>query len=146
MQCLTKAQMAELEMLRQEGGGALAATAIVDFARSPNTALHRAFTWDDDEAAQRYRLLQAKAVIRAAVTFLPAPSGSLVPVRAYAFDAPSGSYVTTAALLDNDQSAEVLLQQMRADVQRAMARYRRHAALAPKIAAVLDAISLETSP
>lgn len=137
MQNLTKDQMAELEMLRQQAGGTLAPAAIVDFARSANTALHKAFTWDDSEAAARYRIVQAKAVIRAAVTFLPAPAGGLVPVRAYAYDAPRNTYASTAEIMADEDSAEILLRQMRSDIQRAVQRYRRHAVLAPKIEAVL---------
>lgn len=137
MQSLNKDQMAELEELREQAGGTLSPAAIVEFARSANTALHRAFTWDDDEAAARYRLVQAKAVIRAAVTFLPAPAGGLVPVRAYAYDAPRNTYAATAEVMGDEASADVLLRQMRADIQRAVTRYRRHAALASKIDAML---------
>jgi hypothetical protein len=146
MRSLTKDQMAELELLRQDAGGDLSPDAIVDFARSANTALHRAFTWDDGEAAAKYRIIQAKQVIRAAVTFLPTPSGSLVPVRAYAFDATRSAFTATAVVLEREDTAELLLRQMRADIERVVSRYRRHAELVPKIAAMLDALAPGAQP
>lgn len=133
-------QIAELELLRQEAGGTLRPEQIVEFARSSNTALHAAFTWDDSAAAERWRLSQARQVIRAAVTMLPLPDGSLVPVRAYVFTAPAGTYALTADVLLDDDATATLLRQMRLDVERAIARYRRHASLAPHIAAALTAL------
>ncbi len=38
--------------------------AVVEKARDPKTALHRCFEWDDSEAAERYRLWQARMVVR----------------------------------------------------------------------------------
>jgi hypothetical protein len=140
---MNKDQLAELEMLRQEAGGTLRAEAIVDFARSANTALHSAFTWDDGEAADKWRLHQAKQVIRAAVTMLPRPDGGLVPVRAYVFDARKQTYALTADVAKDDEAIDVLLRQMRLDVERAVARYRRHASLAPHIAGALAALNVE---
>jgi hypothetical protein len=140
---MNKDQLAELEMLREEAGGTLAPAAIVDFARSANTALHSAFTWEDTEAAERWRLHEAKNVIRAAVTMLPRPDGGMVPVRAYVFDASRATYAATSAVIADDNAADMLLRQMRLDVERATARYRRHAVLVPHIAAALAAIPTE---
>lgn len=137
---MNKDQLAELEMLRAEAGGALVPEAIVEFARSANTALHAAFDWADSSAAAKWRLHQARQVIRAAVTMLPRPDGGLVPVRAYVFDARSASYASTSAVLADTESADVLLRQMRMDIERTVARYRRYASLAPAIAATLAAL------
>lgn len=141
MPSLSTDQMAELEMLRRDAGGNLLPADIVDFARSANTALHSAFTWDDTEAARRHRLAEAKSVIRVAITYLPSPTGTQVPVRMYAFDPSRNSYTTTAKVLEREDATEALLRQMLADVHRCVARYRRHAELAPKIAAMLEALA-----
>ena len=133
-------QLAELEMLREEASGQLLPEKIVEFARSANTALHSAFTWDDGAAAERWRLHQARQVVRAAVTLLPRPDGGMVPVRAYVYQAPSRSYAATQAVISDADSAEALLLQLRQDVERAVGRYRRYAALAPHIAATLAAL------
>lgn len=138
---MNKDQLAELEMLRKQGGGTLDADAIVEFARSSNTALHAAFTWEDTEAAQRWRRHQAKQVIRAAVTMLPQPDGTMVPTRAYVFDATRRTYAPIQAVLSDEDATDAMLRQMRLDVERALSRYRRHATLAPKIAAALGALT-----
>ena len=44
---------AELTEIYQRDGE-LTVEAVVEFARNPNTTLHRFFTWDDREAAEAY--------------------------------------------------------------------------------------------
>lgn len=137
MRNLTPDQMAELEMLRVEAKGQLIPFAIVEFARSANTALHSAFTWDDTEAAERWRLNQARQVIRAAVVLLPNPKGgAMVPVRAYIHEAETKSYSATVEVLGDEQRAQQLMRQLAADLQRVVARYKRFQELAPQIEAL----------
>jgi hypothetical protein len=47
--------------------GRVRPTSIVDAARSPRSLLHRYFEWDDDVAAERYRLKQAQSLVQAVV-------------------------------------------------------------------------------
>lgn len=61
----------ELRMICDSNGGLLLPEQVVDFARDPETALHSRFCWDDTEAAHRYRIEQARAVIRAEFIILP---------------------------------------------------------------------------
>lgn len=61
---LTAEQTAnELERIRKEKG--LTAPAVVDASRPENAPLHSCFTWDDFEAAEKYRESQARTIIRA---------------------------------------------------------------------------------
>jgi len=137
---LSPAQIAELETVRALNGGVLNPEAVRDFARSANTALHPLFSNPDAEDAEKWRLHVARECIRAVVTLLPNPSADVfIPVRAYSHDARAGGYRVTAQLLSDEQSAAILLQQMRNDLVRVTSRYRRFAALVPHIEAVLDA-------
>lgn len=62
----------ELNHLRaQAPDGLLHPDAVVAFAKDEATALHEAFEWDDSEAAQQWRLQQARQVIRVYVRFDP---------------------------------------------------------------------------
>lgn len=36
---------------------------IVEYARKPNAELHRCFTWNDAEAANKYRIFEARQVV-----------------------------------------------------------------------------------
>lgn len=52
-----------LEQIGQESGGAITPEAVVDAARHPDHPLHRAFTWDDTEAAEAWRKAEARQLI-----------------------------------------------------------------------------------
>lgn len=58
----------ELEFIRQSNGGFLRPHDVVEYARNPETKLHERFTWDDSEAAEKWRLAEARAIIRVVVS------------------------------------------------------------------------------
>ena len=66
MTVATKAptQSEEVLELARRSGGMVTPDQVVEFARDPETALHKAFEWDDTEAARQYRIEQARGVIR----------------------------------------------------------------------------------
>lgn len=53
------------EELEKKGG--LTAEALVDVSRSEDAPLHSEFEWDNDAAAEKYRVSQARYIIRALV-------------------------------------------------------------------------------
>lgn len=53
-----------LEKIRVNAGGELTPIDVVNAARSPKSALHDYFEWDDSVAAESFRLSQARGVIR----------------------------------------------------------------------------------
>lgn len=57
---------AEFERIRAQRGN-LSASAIVDESRPKNAVLHPVFVWNDKEAAEYYRRMQARSLIRALV-------------------------------------------------------------------------------
>ena len=57
-------QLEALKEIAKRDGGLLRPAAVVDAARDEKSPLHGAFEWDDTEAAQKYRLLQAQSLIR----------------------------------------------------------------------------------
>lgn len=59
----------ELLDLYESKGRVLLAEDVLEFAKDPKTALHRHFTWDDDEAANLWRLQQARNIIRVSIQF-----------------------------------------------------------------------------
>jgi hypothetical protein len=61
----------EITNLKNERGLILAKD-VVEYARPSDSPLHKYFCWDDSDAAERYRLMQASTLIRACVTYLPA--------------------------------------------------------------------------
>lgn len=77
---MNKEIAAELDQIRKAHGGLLLPAEVVEFARNPETALHGRFTWEDSEAARRYRLMEAREVIRVHVTVIGDDPN---PVRAF---------------------------------------------------------------
>jgi hypothetical protein len=64
-------RLAELRRLQKAGGGKLDPRAVVDAARAADNPLHGDFTWDDTEAAEKWRLEQAREIIRVTVVWEP---------------------------------------------------------------------------
>lgn len=56
-----------LEKIRAENGGKLETQEVVNEARKGNPALHDKFTWDDSIAGEKWRLQEARELIRAVV-------------------------------------------------------------------------------
>ena len=54
----------ELARLTKRGKGVLAPSAVVEAARNPESPLHAEFEWSDSVAAEKYRLNQARVLIR----------------------------------------------------------------------------------
>lgn len=72
----------ETERIKSKNGGVLTAGMVVEKARAKRNPLHKQFEWDNDAAAEEYRLEQARSMLRAIhVTYEEAPS--LAPQRVY---------------------------------------------------------------
>jgi hypothetical protein len=54
----------ELERIRDENGGQLRPEGVVEAARDPGSPLHDCFEWDDTRAGEKFRRIQASALIR----------------------------------------------------------------------------------
>lgn len=130
----------ELENLRLESGGYLIPQDIVERARSENSALHKYFEWDDSEAAEAYRLHQARSVIRAVVQYIPRSNGDAVRVRAYV-SLPSdrvknNGYRSVAEVMTDEES---FIEASR-DLTREIARLREKYSAWRRLQPALDAL------
>lgn len=57
----------ELERIRIKNNGKLTANAVLKEAKAKRSKIHRFFEWDDTEAAEQYRLSQARLLVRSVV-------------------------------------------------------------------------------
>lgn len=123
---LNDAARAELEDLREQAGGRLLPEAVVERARSQNSALHRYFEWNNDAAAHAYRLQQARQVIRAVVRMVPNGAGA-TPIRAYVSlpsDRATGNgYRAVADVLTDEAAAAEAMRELRRKVMSLRAKY-----------------------
>ena len=53
----------ELDTIANDHGGVVKPIDVLEYAKDPDTALHKRFTWDDGDAAERYRLWQAREIL-----------------------------------------------------------------------------------
>lgn len=115
--------------------------AVLEAARSPESPLHRFFEWDNDRAAERHRLEQAKHMLRSIdVVFVKADQ----PVQTRAFhviqnDTGDRGYVPAEVVFSNvDMTAEIVgrAKAEAASWHRRYQRIRSAAGLAPVFAAI----------
>ncbi len=133
---------AELERLRR--AGSLTSSAVVDAARDPDAPLHPAFTWDDEVAGEKWRLVQARNLIRAVVV----PSGDGRPRNLYVHisrtDEAEGEYRTLDTIISQPDAYVLAL----AEAQRRLASAQqaiddlRHAAEGVKPGDLMARIAL----
>jgi len=71
----------ELILIKDQNNGFIDPAVVVEFARDKMTALHGRFEWDDTEAAERYRIWQARMIIRLELVIIP--GGKDKPVRSF---------------------------------------------------------------
>jgi hypothetical protein len=65
-------------------GEAVTAEQIVDKAKDENTELHKCFTWDDEAAAEKYRIIEARQIVRHLVREeLPDAKNDTPPLRVF---------------------------------------------------------------
>jgi len=118
----------ELEDLRSTG--ALTPDRIVDAARPKGSPLHCAFEWSDGVAAEQYRLIQARQIIRSVIVrHLPSEERRVqVVTRAFvriSTDAPC-QYRAISEVMSDPDHVKLLVQSAERDL-RAFAK--KHAAL-----------------
>jgi len=142
---------AALEKIAAKHDGKLDPGAVVAAASPKTSVLHQFFCWDDDKAAELYRLCQARRLIRVQVHYIPTETRE-VAVRAWASlesqrthgpecqgedaEEPSGSYHPIQVVMQDDTLRAEFLEQCKADAKRFAAKYRTLAAAADVISAI----------
>lgn len=128
----TSVQYTTLMALYRKGGNQLTAVQVVEAAREESSPLHGSFTWDDTEAAARYRLIQAGRLISSfRVEKIPGKDVTSRPalVRTVAVvAAKSGDVVRTASVYKKPEDMtpeerEGVLRRMRAEIDGLQRRY-----------------------
>jgi hypothetical protein len=128
-----------LEMLRKKGRGELTPEAVVADATHNNSPLHSFFEWDDSEAAQQYRLQQARGLIRAVVAIYPRKKGEPVKQRAYVHILqPTPHYQEVSHAMSQKETRDIVLKRAWSELQAWRLRYKE----LEEFAAFVDIIDL----
>lgn len=134
----------ELKRLAATHGGMLQPKTVVESARPDHSPLHDSFDWDDSEAAEKWRLTQARQLIRAVVQYEQV-GNKTISTRVFVSltpDREESGYRLTNAVMSDDAHRQQLLTDAMADMQRFKEKYRRLAELA-KVFSAMDEVSVE---
>lgn len=136
----------ELETIAKSKGGLVPAE-VVKSASRKSSPLHRFFTWDDTEAARRYREEQAAFLIRRIKVEIQTSPTKTLTVRAfvnvrepdddgYISLGAKGTYVPIQRVMDDGE----MRAQMLDAAKRELAAFRTKYAILSELAKVFDAI------
>ena len=95
---------------------------ILEKARNEKSELHKCFEWDDSLAAEKYRLIQARNIIRNLV-YLPTET-SKEPIRVYQITSERKVYAPVKMIVQNVEEYEQLLERAKAELQAFKKRYQ----------------------
>lgn len=126
--------------------GSITPAQVVKDARSKRSPLHDGFEWDDETAAEKWRLEQASYILRSIhVVVTAADCSEVVTVRAFqhvtlkrADDEPVKAYVLVAKAMNED----ALRAQVLEDAHRQLLAWRKKYATYEEFAAVIAAIDM----
>ena len=138
---LQQAVIAALADIAEQNDGVLQVDAVIAAARPNDSPLHSKFTWDDTEAAHKWRQEQARALIRVTVHYLPQVKENVRVFVSLTSDqqAEGGGYRQLVAVMSNKDQREQLLEDAHADMERFRQKYRHLTELAEVITAMTKA-------
>jgi hypothetical protein len=130
-------RLEELRMIEKRNGGVLHPEAVVEFARNPKTSLHSAFEWDDSQAAEQYRIEQARRLIRVIVDVIPnhaEPVKAFVAIRTERYE--EGGYRHMPTLLKSEKGRSDVLETALWELKAIREKYRELKELAEVFSAI----------
>ena len=135
---LNQAIIVALQRLAEKNGGLLRPDDIIEAARPASSPLHNKFTWDDTVAAHKWRLEQARALLRVTVHYLTNDTEavrvfvSLTPDR----DGENGGYRRLVSVMSDKELRQQLLDDAMDEMQRFREKYKELKELAEVFAAM----------
>lgn len=143
---VTKAVRKELADITKRGGGILNPESVVEFARDATTALHSMFDWDDSEAAEKWRVHQARNLIRVQVTYEPRADQEMQVYVSLPQDRDSeGGYRRMVDVLSSEDRRKQLLGMALAELESFKKKYHQLTELAGVFKA-LDSAQKKSTP
>lgn len=98
---------------------------VLNMARSKKTELHKCFEWDDSIASEKYRLIQAREIIRHFVIMPPEEKAEETPkVRSYQVTTKRNVYEPTRVILQKPDEYMALLKKAKAELEAFKRRYK----------------------
>lgn len=114
-----------IDFLREQCKGELTPKDVLDDAKNPNSPLHSFFEWDDSDAAEQYRLQQARGLIRAVVAVYVDDEKPATRIRAFVHvpEREAPHYRSASDAMSLTRTRELVLQRAWRELQAWRKRY-----------------------
>ena len=113
----------ELEAIRTRHGS-LTPQSVVKEARSEESPLHSCFTWNNDEAAEQYRLHEARRLI-VSIRIVNGPASPVVPVYvSITTPEKSREYRPTTEVMSDEKIKERFMDELRRFIETLERKYK----------------------
>ena len=134
----------ELEKIAAGNGGMLKPEAVVEAAKSKKNALHVHFEWDNERAANAFRIQQARHLIRS-ISVEDVETEEEAPAFISVTDKGGRAYRSLQNIQESPRLQKLVLESAKRDLQNFRIRYRRFAELfEPGISSAIERIEGET--
>ena len=98
-------------------GDSFTAKDLVEFAKDEGTELHKCFTWEDTEAARKWREHEARVIVgNLKITYLPKKAEEPRLVRAFVMPSNTGKYRPISCVVKNQDEYSMLLEKAKAEL------------------------------
>jgi hypothetical protein len=112
---------------------------VLDKARDDSTELHKCFEWDNSIAGEKYRLIQARDVIRHFVIEYKKDEEEPQKIRTYQISTTTNQYKPARVILQNPDEYAALLERAKDELRDIQRRYNTLAEL-EEVFAAIDAL------
>ena len=102
---------------------------VLDLARDENTELHKCFEFDDTIAGEKYRLIQARDIIRHFVIKYKNDGGEEQKIRTFQITTATNHYEPTRVIMKNPNEYAALLSRAKEELRNIKRRYKTLAEL-----------------
>lgn len=96
--------------------------AVLEKAKDKKSELNKCFTWNNDEAAEKYRLIEARRIIQLLVVS-PRDSEDAQPVRIFQISSEKNQYQENEYFMRNEDEYQVLLKRAKSELHAFQQRY-----------------------
>ncbi len=96
--------------------------AVLEKAKDKKSELNKCFTWNNDEAAEKYRLIEARRIIQLLVVS-PRDSEDAQPVRIFQISSEKNQYQENEYFMRNEDEYQILLKRALAELDAFKRRY-----------------------
>lgn len=107
---------------------------VLKYAKNKKSELHKCFTWDDTEAANKWRLKEAQKVIQMLV--VTPREEEAQPVRVFQISSDTNVYQPNEYFIKNEDEYQILLQRAKDELKAIRRRYETLAELEAVFAAI----------